>query len=132
MTAKNIDKLITVIRRITMNKFRKLLSLALVLVMLFALSVPAFAIGTKKYRHYDTYMCLGDSIAAGCALNKLEPGVEYPYDTSLADIDYERFYEELLYMYSPTCAWIYRGFFPEKVPDFDKYVGVKKFYVFLI
>ena len=100
-----------------MNKFRKLLSLALVLVMLFALSVPAFAIGTKKYRHYDTYMCLGDSIAAGCALSR-QDGVEYPYDENIAKVadDPEAYLAYLTYMYAPDCDEVYRGYAPEPVP----------------
>ena len=48
---------------------KKSISLALALIMLLAVCVPALADG-KKYPLYDNYLCVGDSIAAGCALTK--------------------------------------------------------------
>ncbi len=47
---------------------KKVLSIVLCVVMLFALTVPAFAASGKNYYDYENYVCVGDSIAAGCAL----------------------------------------------------------------
>lgn len=47
---------------------KKTLSIVLCVVMLFALTVPAFAASGKNYYDYENYMCIGDSIAAGCGL----------------------------------------------------------------
>lgn len=47
---------------------KKTLSIILCVVMLFALTVPAFAASGKNYYDYENYMCVGDSIAAGCGL----------------------------------------------------------------
>lgn len=47
---------------------KKTLSIVLCVVMLFALTVPAFAASGKNYYDYENYMCVGDSIAAGCGL----------------------------------------------------------------
>lgn len=47
---------------------KKILSIVLCVVMLFALTVPAFAESGKNYYDYENYMCVGDSIAAGCGL----------------------------------------------------------------
>ena len=47
---------------------KKALSIVLGVVMLFALTVPAFAASGKNYYDYKNYICVGDSIAAGCAL----------------------------------------------------------------
>lgn len=47
---------------------KKTLSIVLCVVMLFALTVPAFAAPGKNYYDYENYMCVGDSIAAGCGL----------------------------------------------------------------
>lgn len=47
---------------------KKILSIVLCVVMLFALTVPAFAASGKNYYDYENYMCVGDSIAAGCGL----------------------------------------------------------------
>ncbi len=47
---------------------KKTLSIVLCVVMLFALTVPAFAASDKNYYDYENYMCVGDSIAAGCGL----------------------------------------------------------------
>lgn len=47
---------------------KKALSIVLCVAMLFALAVPAFAASGKNYYDYENYVCVGDSIAAGCAL----------------------------------------------------------------
>lgn len=47
---------------------KKTLSIVLCVVILFALTVPAFAASGKNYYDYENYMCVGDSIAAGCGL----------------------------------------------------------------
>ena len=47
---------------------KRALSIALCIAMLFALAVPAFATSGKNYYDYENYVCIGDSIAAGCAL----------------------------------------------------------------
>lgn len=49
-----------------MKRTRRILSLALVVILAFSLCVPAFAADTgKKYEPYKVYTCLGDSVAAG-------------------------------------------------------------------
>ena len=45
-----------------------MLAMRLCVVMLLALGVPAFAETGKNYYDYKNYMCVGDSIAAGCGL----------------------------------------------------------------
>ena len=45
-----------------------MLAMTLCVVMLLALGVPAFAETGKNYYDYKNYMCVGDSIAAGCGL----------------------------------------------------------------
>ncbi len=64
-----------------MKHTKRILSLALVLVMVFALCVPALA--DRSYEPYKYYMCVGDSIAAGCALAK--DGSETYYDQQTDD-----------------------------------------------
>ena len=49
---------------------KKVLSIVLCVVMLFALTVPAFAASGKNYYKYENYMCIGDSIAVGYGLSK--------------------------------------------------------------
>ena len=51
-----------------MKHTRRILSFVLALVMVFALCAPALA--DRSYEPYKYYMCVGDSIAAGCALTK--------------------------------------------------------------
>lgn len=51
-----------------MKHTRCIISFVLVLVMVFALCAPALA--DRSYEPYKYYMCVGDSIAAGCALTK--------------------------------------------------------------
>lgn len=68
-----------------MKKSLKYVSLTLAIVMLLALCVPALADG-KKYPLYDNYMCVGDSIAAGCALTK--DGSEAYFDNEGDDYTY--------------------------------------------
>ena len=53
-----------------MKKTGKIISVLLVLVMLFALAAPAFAVKAAPRRDYKTYLCLGDSIAAGTSLRR--------------------------------------------------------------
>ena len=48
-----------------MKYTKRILSFALVLVMVFALCAPALADAQKKYEPYKAYTCLGDSVAAG-------------------------------------------------------------------
>ncbi len=48
-----------------MKYTKRILSFALVLVMVFALCAPALADAQKKYEPYKVYTCLGDSVAAG-------------------------------------------------------------------
>ena len=62
-----------------MKHARRILSLVLVLVMVFALCAPALS----DYEPYKYYMCVGDSIAAGCALTK--DGTETYYDQNTDD-----------------------------------------------
>ena len=49
---------------------KKVLSIVLCVVMLFALTVPAFAASGKNYYDYENYMCIGDSVAVGYGLSK--------------------------------------------------------------
>lgn len=49
---------------------KKVLSIVLCIVMLFALAVPAFAASGKNYYDYENYLCLGDSIAVGYGLSR--------------------------------------------------------------
>ena len=51
-----------------MKYTKRILSFVLVLTMVFALCAPALA--DRSYEPYKYYMCVGDSIAAGCALTK--------------------------------------------------------------
>ena len=69
---------------------KRLLSILIAVVMLAALCVPAFAETGKKYCDYDYYMCVGDSIAAGCALTK--DGSETYFDQNAED--YTEVYNE--------------------------------------
>ena len=71
-----------------MKHTRRILSFVLVLAMVFALCAPALAAGS--YEPYRYYMCVGDSIAAGCGLTK--DGSET--DFSLAADDYTVVYNE--------------------------------------
>lgn len=48
---------------------KKVLSIVLCVVMLFALTVPAFA-ASGNYYDYENYLCLGDSIAVGYGLSR--------------------------------------------------------------
>ena len=65
-----------------MKHARRILSLVLVLVMVFALCAPALA----DYEPYKYYMCVGDSIAAGCGLTK--DGSETYFDQTTDDTSY--------------------------------------------
>ena len=100
-----------------MKQTKRIMSVVLAVVMVFMLSAPAFAAKKKNYPDYNTYMCIGDSIAAGCALSRVD-GEEYDYDGNLAAVvdDPAAYAEYLTYMYSPTCDAVYRGYSPEPVP----------------
>ena len=67
-----------------MKHTKRILSFVLVLVMLFALCAPALADGS--YEPYRYYMCVGDSIAAGCGLTK--DGSETYFDQETDDPSY--------------------------------------------
>ena len=71
-----------------MKHTKRILSFVLVLVMVFALCVPALA--DRSYEAYRYYMCVGDSIASGCGLTK--DGSETNFD--LAADDYTAVYNE--------------------------------------
>lgn len=64
-----------------MKHAKRILSLVLVFVMVSVLCVPALA--DRSYEPYKYYMCVGDSIAAGCALTK--DGSETYYDQQTDD-----------------------------------------------
>lgn len=50
---------------------KRILSVVLAVVMAVTLMVPAFAADAgKTYKKYTNYMCIGDSIAAGCGLSR--------------------------------------------------------------
>ena len=73
-----------------MKYTKRILSFVLVLIMVFALCAPALA--DRSYEPYKYYMCVGDSIAAGCALTK--DGSETYFDqetddyTTVYNLDY--------------------------------------------
>ena len=66
-----------------MKNIKRILSLLLTLIMLAALCLPVLADGSKDYYPYKYYMCVGDSIAAGCALTK--DGSETYFDNETDD-----------------------------------------------
>ncbi len=66
-----------------MKHTKRILSLVLVLVMVFALCAPALAAGS--YEPYRYYMCVGDSIAAGCGLTR--DGSETFENKSMDDVE---------------------------------------------
>ena len=70
-------------RNCDMKNIKRILSLLLTLIMLAALCLPALADGSKEYYPYKYYMCVGDSIAAGCALTK--DGSETYFDNETDD-----------------------------------------------
>lgn len=47
------------------NHARRMLSILLAVIMVFTLGVGAFAANADNVQQYDTYVCMGDSIAAG-------------------------------------------------------------------
>ncbi len=83
---------------------KRLLSVALCVAMLFALAVPAFAETGKNYYEYKNYMCIGDSIAAGCGLTK--DGSETQFDQNAED-----------YNTALSDDYIYHGFNFDAVPQ---------------
>lgn len=52
-----------------MKNVKKLIALILCIVMVASLTIPALAANENKY-NYDHYLCIGDSIAAGCGLTR--------------------------------------------------------------
>ncbi len=64
-----------------MKHTKRILSFALILIMVFALCAPALA--DRSYEPYKYYMCVGDSIAAGCSLTK--DGSETYFDQETDD-----------------------------------------------
>ena len=78
--------------------------MALVVTMLFALCVPAFAEDSKIYPRYNTYMCVGDSIAAGCGLAR--DGNPTNFDQNIEDFTkvYSNDYVYLGYDFSTVPA----------------------------
>jgi len=86
-----------------MKAFKRTLCLMLALVMLSALCLPALADSDKAYYPYKYYMCVGDSIAAGCALTK--DGSETFFDNDT---------EDYTTVYNPN--YIYYGYDFSAVP----------------
>ena len=82
-----------------MKHTKRILSLILVLAMIFALCTTALA----SYEPYKKYMCIGDSIAAGCGLTR--DGSETYFDQNAEDPSYVR-----------DTSYIYYGFSFEQVP----------------
>lgn len=58
-----------------MRNYKRAISLLIAVVILVSLAAPAFADTGKTFRKYKNYVCIGDSIAAGCglALDGTEP-----------------------------------------------------------
>ena len=65
-----------------MKRTRRIISITLALILAFTLCVPALA-ADRSYEPYKYYMCVGDSIAAGCALTK--DGSETYFDQETDD-----------------------------------------------
>ena len=78
--------------------------MTLCIVMLLALGVPAFAETGKNYYDYKNYMCVGDSIAAGCGLAR--DGKPTNFDQTVDDYTkvYSNNYIYLGYDYSAAPA----------------------------
>lgn len=78
-----------------MRKIKHIICYALIFVMLFSLCSPAFADSERTYKRYNSYCCIGDSIAAGCGL--LRSGEENTFDV---DTDYvtETYNNDLIYL----------------------------------
>lgn len=73
---------------------KKVVSVIVAIAMLFAISSQAFAVSERSYRKYANYVCLGDSIAAGCGLSK--DGSETTFEIS-NDEHPEAYSSEYLY-----------------------------------
>ena len=84
--------------------FKRLLAVTLAVVMLLALGAPAFAQGGKNYYRYENYMCVGDSIAAGCGLAR--DGKPTNFDQTVED--YTKVYSN---------DYVYLGYDFTAVPD---------------
>jgi len=82
------------------------LTVILILCILCTLSVPVFAAKTVKY---ETYMCIGDSVASGCAQPK--DGIENKFEYTGDD-----FAGYLASLMTPDSTIIYRGYNGEAVP----------------
>lgn len=98
-----------------MKHFRRTLAVLLVLCVLFTIAVPAFAARKKnEYKQYNTYLCLGDSIAAGSCLSR-----NHQETVLLTSKDFDTLEEYQQYvadMLAPDYEEIYRGYKPEIVP----------------
>ena len=66
-----------------MRRYKRVLSLFIAAVILISLAAPALADTGKTYRKYRNYVCIGDSIAAGCGLAL--DGTEPDFDQDAAD-----------------------------------------------
>ncbi len=83
---------------------KRTISFFLCILLVFSICIPAFADdGVKKYRDYEYYMCVGDSIAAGYALTK---------DGSELILDQET--DDYTTVYDPD--YIYQGYDFAAVP----------------
>ena len=79
---------------------KRTLSLVLCLVMLMAITVPALADSGKKYCDYDYYLCVGDSIAAGCGLARDGSATVFDQETDDYTTVYNNNYVYLGYDFS--------------------------------
>lgn len=84
-----------------MKNAKRILSLVLVIAIAFTLCAPVFA--DAEYEPYKYYMCVGDSIAAGCSLTK--DGSETVFDQTTDDYTT---------VYSPD--YVYYGYDYSAVP----------------
>lgn len=62
---------------------KRIFSFLLCIVLLCGICIPVLADDGTKYRDYEYYMCVGDSIAAGCSLTK--DGSETVFDQNTDD-----------------------------------------------
>ena len=65
-----------------MKTSKKIISLLLVAVLMLGLGVSAFAATEENVKQYKTYLCLGDSISAGCGVPFKDVNLD-GYDASL-------------------------------------------------
>lgn len=69
---------------------KRILSFILTIMLLMSICVPAMAANAKEYKRYTNYLCIGDSIAAGCGLTY--EGQETVFGDS--DEDVERVFDQ--------------------------------------